>query len=283
MSSPSSPSSSPPNADSSSSSPTLSALSTSTTPHRSPSKPLNQTTPLPPLPFGGPLKIAKRRRLDPFGPGANQLLSSPSSSAALGAGGVRPFVTPVKSRSFSSPLIPQRRAPSLQDSPIPVLSPPPLLAPGAVGSEVELDRELITWRRKVDTARQARLYVQRREQEAETQKVTEIWREVAEKAANILFEQASERMERMGGIESYLQMQKDRDIAFGSFEEEVDYESLTEEEKIRYDEMKEESELANEDKKKEEPIEFDIKFMLKSMNVDYKAIYPGDEDSDEDE
>ncbi|CAN6602800.1 hypothetical protein TRVA0_002S01706 [Trichomonascus vanleenenianus] len=85
---------------------------------RSPVKPLG-ASPLPPVRLNS-LNISKRRRLElePSSPiDASHILNSRRNSES--------HITPQKARSFSTPVrFMGRRTPSLQDKPIPVLSPP---------------------------------------------------------------------------------------------------------------------------------------------------------------
>lgn len=295
----------------------------SSPPGRSPIKSSGMITSLPPIQAGS-LKIMKRRRLEP---------NSPEPASGKGSG--HNPVTPSKHRSFSSPIRPlaQRRAPSLQDSPIPRLSPPS--PPGSIGtspsdistmaqppssashsidspaasslrptaelrrvtsplaskvrdphyqqlakSELELDRDLLKWRKKVDVARQAQKYDSKHQDDEDLKQSTENWREAAQKAATYLFNQAGAKVDRMGGMAEYLRRQKERDeFQNKSFEDEIDFDSLSPEEQERYNEMKDEYEVeVKKGKIKEEveevPTEFTMKYMLSSLKIDAELIFP---------
>lgn len=289
----------------------------SSPPGRSPVKTKGMITPLPPIQAGS-LRILKRRRLEP---------NSPEPARVKGSD-LNP-VTPSKHRSFSSPIRPlaQRRTPSLQDSPIPRLSPPS--PPGSVGtspsdistlaqppssashsfdsparptaglrrvtsplaskvrdphyqqlakSELELDRDLLKWRKKVDVARQAQKYDSKHQDDEDLKQSTEKWREAAQKAATYLFNQAGAKVDRMGGMAEYLRRQKERDeFQNKSFEDEIDFDSLSPEQQERYNEMKEEYEAELKRGKREEeevPTEFTMKYMLTSLKIDTELIFP---------
>ena len=106
----------------------------------------------------------------------------------------------------------------------------------------------------MDQARQAEKYQAKKKDDEKLQEVTEKWREAAQKAANELFELATEKIDRLGGFEEFVQRQKERQEAVKKnniLDGELDYEALTEEEKERFDEMKEEYE--EEIKQYEEP------------------------------
>lgn len=319
-------------------------------PVRSPIKTPGMTTPLPPIQSGS-LRISKRRRLEPSSPAP---LHSDTGSSDF-----KPMVTPSKLRSFSSPMHPiSKRTPSLQDRPIPVLSPPS--PPGSVASssglstpnesgtlaeipssvstssdsspvsagtskmanpvmktrangyrrvtsplaskirdsrsqelsktEIELDREVLKWRRLLDVAKQAKKY-EGNDNDEELKQLTTSWRNAAQQAASELFAQASERVEQMGGMEEFVRRQKENKNGGGfqknSFDEyEIDYNSLTTEEKERFDALKEEYEDEVKKSKKEDEeeddvsTEFTLKYMLKSLNVDYNLIYPDGSDEE---
>lgn len=305
---------------------------------------------LPPL-LPSKILISKRRRLQPFStvtPSSFELHSEGNPSIPEN---MEPAFTPSKLRSFSSPIRPlqqfqQKRAPSLQDRPIPVLSPPPpspgstiaesplevttpksqttigpssseehptVVGPSKLSAsyrrvtsplaskvrdpvvqkqtreEMNLDRDILKWRRLLDQARQAEKYEAKKKDDEKLQEVTEKWREAAQKAANQLFEQACEKIDRNGGFGEFVRRQKEREEAFKEnniLDGELDYESLTEEEKQRFDEMKEEYEeeiKQYEEPKENLPTEFTLKYMLKSLNVDYKLVFPGEDDDEVEE
>lgn len=85
-------------------------------PIQSPCKSPISRVPLPRV-VSGSLNIMKKRRLEPTSPSFTQDPNSPPHNVRI---------TPSKNRSFSSPIYPgsAMRTPSLQDKPIPVLSPP---------------------------------------------------------------------------------------------------------------------------------------------------------------
>lgn len=305
---------------------------------------------LPPL-LPSKINISKRKRLLPFSTTPVSIPDLHSDGIPSNPESMKPVLTPSKLRSFSSPVRPlpqfqQKRAPSLQDRPIPVLSPPPP-SPGSTISEspeeistpksqtamppvssekrsviagpsklsasyrsvtsplaskvrgplalkqtrveMNLDRDILKWRRLLDQARQAEKYQAKKKDDEKLQEVTEKWREAAQKAANELFELATEKIDRLGGFEEFVQRQKERQEAVKKnniLDGELDYEALTEEEKQRFDEMKEEYE--EEIKQYEEPndilpTEFTLEYMLQSLNVNYKLIFPAEGDDEEDD
>lgn len=147
--------------------------------------------------------------------------------------------------------------------------------------EIELDREVLKWRRLIDVAKQAKKYQDKLKEDEELEKLTASWRDAAQKAAGELFEQASERIEQMGGISEFVRRQKENEEFQSSSrygDNQIDYNSLTAEEKERYDTLKDEYE--DEVGKKDEesgndlPCEFTLKYMLNSLNIDCKLIYP---------
>ncbi|KAF5094953.1 hypothetical protein D0Z00_003328 [Geotrichum galactomycetum] len=307
---------------------------------------------LPPL-LPSKINISKRKRLLPFSTVTAAIPDLHSDGIPSNPENMNPVLTPSKLRSFSSPVRPlpqfqQKRAPSLQDRPIPVLSPPPP-SPGSTISEsseevltpksqttagpssseersviagpsklsasyrsvtsplaskvrgplalkqtrveMNLDRDILKWRRLLDQARQAEKYQAKKKDDEKLQEVTGKWREAAQKAANELFELATEKIDRLGGFEEFVQRQKEREEAVKKnniLDGELDYEALTEEEKERFDEMKEEYEeeiRQYEEPKEILPTEFTLEYMLKSLNVDYKLIFPaeGDDEGDDEE
>jgi hypothetical protein len=305
---------------------------------------------LPPL-LPSKINISKRKRLLPFSTVTAAIPDLHSDGITSNPESMKPVLTPSKLRSFSSPVRPlpqfqQKRAPSLQDRPIPVLSPPPPspgstisesseevstpksqttlgpasseersviagpsklsasyrsvtsplaskvrgpLAPKQTRVEMNLDRDILKWRRLLDQARQAEKYQAKKKDDEKLQEVTEKWREIAQKAANELFELATEKIDRLGGFEEFVQRQKEREEAVKKnniLDGELDYEALTEEEKERFDEMKEEYEeeiKQYEEPKEILPTEFTLEYMLKSLNVNYKLIFPAEGDDEEDD
>lgn len=330
----------------------------SSPPLRSPIKTIGMSTPLPPIQAGS-LRISKRKRLEPSSsPVAidDSTVNLENADQQQDAHKFNPIMkTPSKLRSFSSPIRPiSKRTPSLQDSPIPVLSPPspPLgsitadlsdassllvqisstssssssvagspgfsttsvmlassLSPGKrrVTSplaskfrggpraqelsrvEFNLDRDILKWQRLLDRARRAQKYTidsdnDKTKPDQDLNILTQQWRDAGQKAATYLLNQAGERVSRMGGMEVYVNRQKERNQSCQGYDNdkyEVDYESLTTEEKERFDELKEEYEDEVKKKRQQEveeeeeiPTEVTMKYMLKSLNIDMELLYP---------
>lgn len=139
----------------------------------------------------------------------------------------------------------------------------------------------------LDTARQAQKHQCNKQDDEDLVVATEKWRDAGRQAASYLFNQAREKVERMGGMEEYLRRQKEQDEfqnqTPGFDEGEIDFDSLTPDEKERYEELKEEyeeelkkgKELREEEEEKEEvPTDFTIKYMLKSIKVDAELLFP---------
>lgn len=281
----------------------------------SPKKALGMSTPLPPVQAGS-LQITKRRRL------TLEPESFPPSNSDANS-----LVTPSKSRTVSSPTVQARRTPSLQDRPIPVLSPPSppkpqsdegssttttqrtpnipisMRVPGynrRVSSplsskirnsddlelqrtELRLDRELLKWRRLLETAKQAKNYREKND-DNEVKELTIKWRHAAQKAASELFSQAGERIESMGGMKEFLRRQRDgKDFEKHNFNEnEINYDALTPEDKKRFNAYKGEYEQhtkkISDDSQETTPPEFTLKFMLQSLQMNYDIIFPDGED-----
>lgn len=158
-------------------------------------------------------------------------------------------------------------------------------------TERDLNRELLKWRRQVEIARQAQKY-QNKNDSDELKRLTCEWRSAAQKAVSELFEQAKERVEGMGGMREFVKSQKNaKKFQRTSYEmNEIDYETLSARDKKRFDALKEdyekEVEKANKYELQEEgstDLEFTVKYMLQSLNMDYKVVFPEAKDDDDDE
>lgn len=331
-----------------------------------------KVTPLPPVSHNS-LNISKRRKLEPSTP---DTATDSSTTSASSSHHLKPFITPCKNRSFSSPLLHSKRTPSLQDQPIPVLSPPSpansirsvssssiinpsllntpsqektldkadlISLPGSATSstssassqivlnpddkitsstpsltskatantpttyhrtsplssrstdptltellkkEREIDREISKMNKNVDTARLALKYKRSSEDEEKLQKLAIQWRDVAQKAASYLYNEASLYIDRIGGMEEYLRRKKEDEETRKQFENNnsIDVDELTPEQKEQYEvlraEYEEQSTYDTNAKTSEEDEanskEFTMKYMLKSLNVDYKKVFPED-------
>ncbi|ODQ63145.1 hypothetical protein NADFUDRAFT_44427 [Nadsonia fulvescens var. elongata DSM 6958] len=307
---------------------------------RSPVKAPTHSSPLPPLPQGSDLIMVKKRRrltMDTLEPALTltEALPLSSSSSAVGASpsaaitddGNR-LITPSKPKV--EPI--QRRTPSLNDRPIPILPPVehPLAEPREPQEEKEeeeeeeeekeislqdlkyqesqLDAQLRQWKRLVQLSTQAYKYELKNEDDQLKELILK-WRDAAQQAANYLLNQASERINRMGGFDEYQRRQKDRaarqsdtsydfdssftDTSFMGDGSIIDIEELSPDQREAYDQMKaereqqiseeierrqKEAEIAK-DKHCESPDEEDLKeismgYMLKQLNVDPLLLFP---------
>lgn len=184
-----------------------------------------------------------------------------------------PKVKTVQNRRVTSPLASKVRDPQTQE---------------LARTEIELDRELLKWRRMLDVAKQAKNYESKGEDDEQVVQLTNSWRDAAQKAASELFEQASQRVEQMGGMEEFVRRQKEKDefqhaVSGGYEEDAIDYNSLSAEEKERFDALKQEYEeemaksRSQQDDGEDSPKEFTLKYMLQSLKMDYKVIFPDSE------
>lgn len=133
----------------------------------------------------------------------------------------------------------------------------------------------------LETARQAQKYAAKVDEDEQVEASTEKWRDAGAKAATYLYNQAAEKVDRMGGMEEYMRRQKEREEFNNSgFEDEIDVDELTPEQRERYEELKEEYEEQMNSKKLEEgeaeeaPSEFTMKYMLKSIQVNPDILFP---------
>lgn len=132
----------------------------------------------------------------------------------------------------------------------------------------------------LESARQAKNYATKEKEDEDVKDSTEKWREAGVKAATYLYNQASEKVDRMGGMEEYLRRQKEKEeFQSSGFDDEIDLDELTPEQRERYDELREEYEDQMKAKKLEEeedeiPTEFTMKYMLKSINIESKILFP---------
>lgn len=147
--------------------------------------------------------------------------------------------------------------------------------------DLDLDRELMKWRKLADIARQAQKYQAANEDE-KLADLAEKWQDVAQKGASYLFNNARARIERMGGMEEYIRRQKEdeesrQQIGFGE-DDSFDVDELSPEDRERYDILKAEYEdeirRTKPNDEEEDPKEFTMQYMLKSLNIDYDMIFP---------
>ncbi|PLN80665.1 hypothetical protein BDW42DRAFT_201207 [Aspergillus taichungensis] len=142
-----------------------------------------------------------------------------------------------------------------------------------------LQAHLFSLRSDLDTAQQA-LRLESSTQDAELEGLVAKWRGVAQSAAEEVFEGARERVARMGGMKAWRErMREDRMGGWGEGEEEQkrgageegdDYGGTLERHRGRGIEEKESETRDGDDGDDEE--EFTMDVMLKTLNVDLKAI-----------
>lgn len=153
--------------------------------------------------------------------------------------------------------------------------------------EMEIDREISKMNKNVDTARLALKYKNSSEDEKKLQELAGQWQDVAQKAASYLFNEASLYIDRIGGMEEYLRRKKEDEESRKQYEDSnsIDVDELTPEQKEQYEILKAEYEeqstydakaKASVDDDESDSKEFTMKYMLKSLNVDYKKVFPED-------
>ncbi len=173
--------------------------------------------------------------------------------------------------------------------------------------ESELDIEIRKKEQRLDTLTQAKKYIHKNEDE-KLESLSVQWREAAQKAATYLFNQASDKVERMGGV-SELEKRNKKKNSFNYsneldslvFEEKIgiseeEIEKLSPEEREEFERMKIEYEEELERRQEELEIsiaeaeakaednssnskKFTMSYMLNTLNVDYSMLFPnGEED-----
>lgn len=158
-------------------------------------------------------------------------------------------------------------------------------------SEMELDREIIKWKKLIDTAQQAKKYQTSNEDE-KLHELADQWLDVAQKGASYLYNEAKLRVDRMGGMEEFLKRKKEDEESrkqmtqFGN-DEDFDLDKLSPEEREQYEILKSEYEeemrlnAKINGETEADPTDFTMKYMLKSLNVNYKQVFPDGFDTDD--
>lgn len=155
-----------------------------------------------------------------------------------------------------------------------------------------LDQEIMKLRKLLDTAYLAQSY-QDSNEEKKLEELEEKWRGVAQKGASYLHNQAKEKVEQMGGMKEFLRRKKDDEEgsqplkAFG--EDSIDLDDMTPEEREQHlnfqeeyeeDSELDEGELEAADEAEEDPDEFTMKYMLKTLKIDYDVVFPDGYETD---
>lgn len=283
-----------------------------------------QTSPLPPVNKSDALSISKRRKLE-FSP-SNPTVDSHNTPRSVST---PVSITPAKQRNASTlPKSLGRRTPSLQDRPIPVLSPPrvsigtpkndfvkqqqkpineeshghspekslvnvismtsksagspraravtsPLILEPSKMKERQieehiLNKEISTWKRMIEVADRAQKYQDTGETEVVKAR-TDKWREAAQEAANMLYDQLSSRISDFGGVEAFKRQVKEEKFA-------LEKAGLSFVDGDNVDRRQQEQSLGGDDDEHDHDEEDDwrycMKYLLKQVNVDFGLVFP---------
>lgn len=155
-----------------------------------------------------------------------------------------------------------------------------------------IDQEIMKIKKLIDTANLAQSY-QASNQDDKLSELEANWRDVAQKGAFYLYTEAKAKVERMGGMKEFLRRKKEDEESLQQMqafdEDSVDFDDMTAEEQERFialkeeyeDQMKLDKRNRGADEDEEDPDEFTMKYMLKSLKVDYNLVFPDGYDSDE--
>lgn len=206
---------------------------------------------------------------------------------------VTPNLGPITSRSPSATLHAPNSPNYIRTSPLTSRHKDPKIAELSTKNSL-LDQEIKKLKELIETAKQAKKY----QSSGEREKLLELekqWRDVAQKGASYLYNEAACKVERMGGMQEFVRRKKEDEEArqqMNDYEEDsIDLDKFSKEEREEYLAMKEEydeevrihkQELKTSTEEEDEPNKFTMKYMLKTLNVDYRMIYPDGYDTDED-
>lgn len=127
-----------------------------------------------------------------------------------------------------------------------------------------LNKEISTWKRMIEVADRAQKYQDAGE--TETVKVsTDKWREAAQEAANMLYDQLSSRISDFGGVEAFKLQIKEEKFALEKAGLSVGDEVSVEPEPQEQDENENEE---------EDDWKYCMKYLLKQVNVDFDLVFP---------
>lgn len=155
-----------------------------------------------------------------------------------------------------------------------------------------LDQRILQLRKQIDIVNLAQSYKDSN-QDVKLAELEEKWRDVAQKGASFLYNQARIKVDRMGGMKEFLRRKKEDEESFEEMqrggEDSIDLDEMNEEQREQYlllkAEYEEELELdkramANANKSDDDLDEFTMKYMLNTLKVDYNLVFPEDYDTE---